>query len=123
MVIGSLFSLPAAASVGISVALAFGFGYGLAMRPLLRSGLTVKKSLRLALAGDTVSILTMETVDNLFILLVPGALGAGLASWLFWGSLLASLAVAFVVTVPVNYWLISRGQGHAVVHRFHHPDH
>jgi hypothetical protein len=76
--------------------------------------------LSVALAADTVSILVMEIVDNAVMVFVPGALGAGLANWLFWASLAFSLAVAFVVTVPVNRWMISRGKGHAVVHEYHH---
>ena len=74
----------------------------------------------MALAADTLSITVMEIVDNAVILVVPGAMEAGLSSLLFWGSLAVALAVAFVVTVPVNRWLISRGRGHAVVHRYHH---
>ncbi len=73
----------------------------------------------MALAADTVSITTMEIVDNAILLVVPGAMAAGLVSWLFWGSLAFALAVAFVLTVPVNYWLISRGRGHAAVHDLH----
>jgi hypothetical protein len=48
---------------------------------------------------------------------------AGLTGWLFWASLAFSLAVAFVVTVPVNRWLIGRDKGHAVVHQYHHGAH
>ena len=120
MVIGSALSLHGLVLIVLSIALAFTFGYTLAMIPLIRGGLTFKKALRLALASDTISIVSMETVDNLFIAFIPGALGAGLATWLFWGSLLTSLIVAFIITVPVNYWLISRGKGHAVVHEYHH---
>jgi hypothetical protein len=120
MVIGTALGLANLATVVLSIALAFAFGYGLTMRPVLRAGLSLRAALRVALAADTVSIMVMELVDNAFILLVPGAMDAGLASSLFWGSLLASLAIAFVVTVPVNRWLIARGQGHAVVHAYHH---
>ncbi len=119
MVIGTALGLANLATVVLSIALAFAFGYGLTMRPVLRAGLPLGAALRVALAADTVSILVMELVDNAFILLVPGAMDAGLASALFWGSLIASLAIAFVVTVPVNRWLIGRGQGHAVVHAYH----
>ena len=100
-----------AASIAISIVLAFFFGYLLTF--------VAVRSVRLAIASDTVSIATMELVDNAFILVVPGALAAGLADGLFWWSLLVSLAIAFVVTVPVNAWLISRGRGHAVVHAHH----
>jgi len=95
--------------------LAFVFGYALTMRSLVGS-VGPRRAGRLALASDTVSIATMEIVDNLFILAVPGALAATLSDALFWWSLVVSLAVAFVVAVPVNRWLIRRGKGHAVVH-------
>jgi formate/nitrite transporter FocA (FNT family) len=104
----------------LSVALAFGFGYALTMRGVLRAGVDLRTALTVALAADTVSIAVMEVLDNLVMLTVPGALGAGLTSWLFWASLAFSLIVAFVVTTPVNRWMISRGKGHAVVHRYHH---
>jgi hypothetical protein len=107
-------------SIVLAIALAFLFGYSLTMAPVLRSGLAFKTAIGIALAADTVSILTMEIVDNAVVLVVPGALGAGLASWLFWASLVFSLAVAFAVTVPVNRALIARGKGHAVVHQYHH---
>jgi hypothetical protein len=107
------------ASILLAVALAFVFGYSLTALPLLRSGLRLAAVLPLALAADTFSIALMELVDNLFILAVPGALAAGLTDTLFWGSLAASLAVAFMAAWPVNRWLIARGRGHAVVHAHH----
>jgi hypothetical protein len=100
-------------SIVLAVVLAFGFGYALTMGPVLRSGLTFSRAVRVALAADTASIVTMELVDNAIILAVPGAMAAGLADGLFWSSLIGSLAIAFVVTVPVNRWLIARGRGHA----------
>jgi hypothetical protein len=106
-------------SILISVVLAFTFGYAFTLGPVLRAGIPMKRALRLTFASDTVSITTMEIVDNAFILLVPGAIAAGLTDGLFWWSLLVSLAIAFVVTVPVNRWLIARGRGHAVVHELH----
>jgi len=109
-----------AASIVLAVVLAFGFGYSLTLAPVLRSGLSFGQAVRVALAADTLSILTMELVDNGIVVAVPGAMEAGLADLLFWGSLAFSLVVAFVVTVPVNRWLIARGKGHAVVHEFHH---
>jgi hypothetical protein len=120
MVIGTALDWHDAATVALSVALAFVFGYALTMRSALGAGLALGAALQLALAADTVSILVMEVVDNALILLIPGAMDAGLASPLFWGSLAVALAVAFVVTVPVNRWLIARGRGHAVVHEMHH---
>ena len=107
------------ASIALAVALAFVFGYALAMRPLLASGLSLGQALRLALAADTVSIVVMEVVDNAMMLLIPGAMDAGLLDPLFWGSLALALGVAFVATYPVNRWLIARGQGHALVHALH----
>jgi hypothetical protein len=119
MVIATALDFGNAESIAISILLAFVFGYGLTVRPVLAAGVSPPKALRLAAASDTVSIATMEIVDNAFILLVPGAISAGLTDTLFWWSLLTSLAIAFVVTVPVNRWLIARGRGHAVLHEFH----
>ena len=109
------------ASIALAVALAFVFGYALAMRPLLASGLSLGQAFRLALAADTVSIVVMEIIDNGLMLAIPGAMDAHLTDPFFWGSLAASLGLAFVVTFPVNRWLIGRGQGHALVHAFHAP--
>src|SRR4051812_41189739 len=120
MVIGTAAGLSNAATVVLSIALAFVFGYALTMRGVLRAGLNFRAALRVALAADTVSIAVMEIVDNAVIVGVPGAMDAGLTSWLFWGALAFSLLVAFVLTVPVNRWMISRGRGHAVVHAVHH---
>ena len=109
-----------APSILLAVVLAFVFGYSLTIAPVLRSGVPVRRALAVAFAADTVSILTMELVDNAVVLAVPGAMTAGLGDPLFWGSLVVSLVVAFVVTVPVNRALIARGKGHAVVHEYHH---
>jgi hypothetical protein len=108
------------ASIALAIVLAFGFGYSLTMLPVLRAGLPLRRALGIALAADTASITTMEIMDNLIVLIVPGAMAAGLLDGLFWGSLVLSLVVAFVVTVPVNRWMIARGRGHAVVHAYHH---
>jgi len=108
------------ASIVLSVVLAFGFGYSLTMAPVLRAGLDFRRAVGVAFAADTVSITVMEIMDNAFILAVPAALSAGLGDALFWWSLLGSLLVAFVVTVPVNRMLIARGRGHAVMHAYHH---
>jgi len=120
MVIGTALGWHNLATVVLSIALAFVFGYSLALRPILRAGLTLAAALPVALASDTISIATMEVVDNALMLVIPGAMEAGLGSGLFWGALTVSLAVAFVLTVPVNRWLIARGRGHAVVHQYHH---
>lgn len=120
MVIGTALGLHNAATVVVSVALAFVFGYALTMRGVMRAGVGVTQALRVALAADTVSIIVMEIVDNAVVVGVPGAMDAGLTSALFWGSLAGSLLVAFLVTTPVNRWMISRDKGHAVVHHVHH---
>jgi len=120
MVISTALSWSNTASIILSIVLAFVFGYSLSMRPLLRHGLGLKKSMRLALASDTASIATMEASDNIFILLVPGAISASLNTALFWVSLAISLVVAFAVAFPLNRWLIARGKGHAVLHEYHH---
>jgi hypothetical protein len=119
MVIGTSLGWSNAATVVLSVVLAFVFGYSLTIAPVLRSGLAFGAAVGVALAADTLSIAVMEVVDNAIMLLVPGAMEAGLTSPLFWGSLAVALAIAFAVTVPVNRALIRRGKGHAVVHRFH----
>ena len=118
MVIGTTLGLHNAATVVLSIALAFVFGYALTMRGVLRAGLDFRSALKVALAADTVSIAIMELLDNAFIVAVPGAMDAGLTSMLFWGALAGSLVVAFLLTTPVNRWMISRGQGHAVVHAY-----
>jgi len=107
-------------SIALAIVLAFVFGYSLTMAPVLRAGVPVRRAVAVAFAADTVSIATMELVDNAVVLGVPGAMEAGLQDLLFWGSLAFSLVVAFVVTVPVNRALIARGKGHAVVHAYHH---
>ncbi|RSM75698.1 hypothetical protein DL991_26800 [Amycolatopsis sp. WAC 01375] len=120
MVIGTALGWGNVATIVLAVALAFVFGYALTMRGVLRAGVGFKQALKVALAADTVSILVMEIIDNAVMVVVPGAMEAGLASWLFWGALAFALAVAFVLTTPVNKWLIGRGSGHAVVHAYHH---
>jgi hypothetical protein len=119
MVIGTTAGLANGTTVALSLALAFFFGYALTVRGVLRAGLPLGRAVRVALAADTISILVMEIVDNAIVLAVPGAMDAGLGSLLFWGALAGSLAVAFVVTVPVNRALMTRGKGHAVVHALH----
>jgi hypothetical protein len=107
------------ASIVLSIVLAFFFGYGLTSLPLLRSGMSVRQVAPLAFASDTASITTMEIIDNLFILIVPGAIAAGLGDALFWWSLIVGLLIAGAVAFPVNRWLLVRGRGHAVMHEHH----
>jgi len=108
------------ASIVLAIVLAFLFGYSLTVGPVLRAGVGLQRAVRVAFAADTVSITVMEIMDNAFILVVPGAISAELGDPLFWWSLILSLAVAFVIAVPVNRILIARGRGHAVVHAYHH---
>jgi Domain of unknown function (DUF4396) len=116
MLIGTALGFGNFATIALSIALAFLFGYTLTSLPLLRAGLAVAAVIPIALASDTLSITTMEIVDNAIVVAVPGAMDAGLGDLLFWGSLAFALAIAGVVAVPVNRWLIARGKGHAVVH-------
>jgi len=119
MVIGTAVGLSNFWTVVLSIALAFLFGYGLTSLPLLRSGMGVRTVAPIAFASDTVSITTMELVDNAIILVIPGAIDAGLDAPLFWGTLAVALLIAGVAAFPVNRWLIARGRGHAVIHQHH----
>jgi hypothetical protein len=119
MVIGTALGWGNASTVALAVVLAFLFGYLLTLRPLLGT-MSFARAARLALAADTASITVMEIVDNAVLLVIPGAMDAGLTSVFFWGSLTFALAVAAVFAFPVNRWLISRGRAHAVVHTHHH---
>lgn len=120
MVLGTWWGWSTVPTVVLAVALAFFFGYLLTVTSVRRAGVAWDAAVKVALAADTVSITVMEIVDNAVVVGVPGAMEAGLTSWLFWGALGFSLVVAFVVTLPVNHWMIGRGKGHAVVHEYHH---
>ena len=123
MVIGTALGFSQWGTVALSVALAFLFGYSLTSLPLLRAGLALSAVVPIALATDTFSIAVMEVVDNAIMVIVPGAMDAGVGDVLFWGTLSFALVVAGVVAFPVNRWLITRGRGHAVLHNSgHHPD-
>jgi hypothetical protein len=117
MAIGTALGFSEWGTVALAVGLAFVFGYGLTSLPLLRAGFALGAVIPIALAADTFSIAVMEIIDNGVMLVIPGAMEAGLGSLLFWGALSFALSVAFVVAVPVNRWLIARGRGHAAVHR------
>ena len=119
LVIGSALGWGNLATIALAVVLAFFFGYSLTMVPLLRADVALASAIPLAFASDTLSITVMEVVDNLIMLLIPGAMEAGPLDLLFWGSLAVALAVAFVAAFPVNRYLIARGRGHAVVHEYH----
>ena len=120
LAIGTALGWANAPTIALAVALAFFFGYAFTMFPLLRAGLAFGAVLKLALAADTISSLIMEVIDNAIMLLIPGAMDAGLDSPLFWGSLAVALVIAAAFAFPVNRWLIGRGKGHAVVHQHHH---
>ncbi len=120
MVLGTWWGWSNGATIALAIGLAFLFGYSLTIAPVLRAGLPLGAALGVALAADTVSITVMEIVDNAVMVGVPGAMHAGLANWIFWAALAFAFAVAFVVTLPVNKWLIGKGKGHAVVHEYHH---
>jgi hypothetical protein len=117
MAIGTALGFSNLGTVILAVVLAFFFGYGLTSLPLLRSGMALGAVVPIAFASDTLSIATMEIVDNLIMLTIPGAMDAGLDSLLFWASLAFALVVAGLIALPVNRWLIARGKGHAVVHQ------
>lgn len=119
MIIGTAFGLSNLVTVVISVALAFLFGYALSVLPLLRAKIPKKEALTVVLAADTLSIATMEIVDNAVMVAVPGAMNAGLVNPIFWLALPFSLTVAFFVAVPVNKYLLDKGKGHALVHKYH----
>ena len=119
MAIAEALGFPNGAQIALVVALAFLFGYALTSRPLLRSGLALGAVIPIALAVDTVSITTMEIVDNLTVLVIPGAMDAGLEGLLFWTSMLGGFVVAFPFAWWVNRWLLERGKGHALVHELH----
>jgi hypothetical protein len=119
MALGTALNLANWGTIALSIVLAFGFVYLLTMFPLLRAGVALRMALGLAFASETASILIMEIVDNGVVLLIPGAMNAGLGEFLFWGSLAMSLFIAGLVAFPVVRWLIARGRGHAVMHKYH----
>jgi len=118
LVAGAL-GLTTEASVVAGIVLAFVFGYGLTFVPLVREGMALGQAVGVTAAADTISIVVMESVDNLIVLVVPGAMAAGLTDALFWESLALGLVIAFGVAFPVNHWLIARGRGHALAHGAH----
>jgi hypothetical protein len=119
VVIGTALGWSDLATIALAVGLAFLFGYGLTSLPLLRAGMALGAVIPIALAADTVSIAVMEIVDNAILLVIPGAMDAGVGDIGFWASLAFALLVAGAVAYPVNRALIARGKGHAVVHAHH----
>ena len=119
LIIGTAAGLGNAWTIALSVALAFLFGYSLSTLPLLKAGLAVTAALGVVLAADTLSILTMEVVDNLVMAIIPGAMDAGLVNVVFWIGMMVALSAAFVAAYPVNRVLLRRGKGHALTHGYH----
>ena len=119
LIIGTALGWSTLATIVLAIVLAFFFGYLLTMLPLLRSGLALGAAIPIAFAADTISISIMELVDNAIILVIPGAMDAGVTDLLFWGSLAVALLIAGVAAFPANRWLIARGRGHAVMHAHH----
>ena len=122
LVIGTALGLGSGWTLVLAVGLAFLFGYALSTLPLLRAGLGLGAALAVVLAADTLSIATMEVVDNAVMALVPGAMDAGLVNSVFWLSMMLALGVAFLAAYPVNVALLARGKGHALTHGFHGAD-
>ena len=119
LIIGTALGLGNVVTIIIAVALAFLFGYTLSTLPLLKAGLAVGSALRVVLAADTLSIATMEVVDNLVMAVIPGAMNAGLVNPIFWFGMAIALTAAFFAAYPVNRRLLERGKGHALTHRYH----
>jgi hypothetical protein len=119
LMIGTAIGLSAGWTIALAVALAFLFGYTLSTLPLLKAGMGLGGALTLVLAADTLSIATMEVVDNAVMALIPGAMDAGLVNWVFWISMMIALTVAFFAAYPVNRYLLQRGKGHALTHDYH----
>lgn len=119
VVLGTAWGWGDMSTIALAVALAFLFGYSFTLVPLLRHGLSFRRAAGVALAADTASIAVMEIVDNAVLLLIPGAMDAGLSDPFFWGSLALALFVAFWAAFPLNRYLIARGKGHAVAHEYH----
>lgn len=119
MVIGTALEWSNAATIALAITLAFLSGYLLTMLPIVRAGYDYKAAMSIAFAADAASITIMEIVDNLMMLIIPGAMDAALDSLLFWGSLAIALMIAGVAAFPVNRWLIARGRGHALAHAHH----
>lgn len=120
LIIGTIIGLSNGANIALAIMLSFLFGYSLSILPLLKNGLSFKKALPIILAADTLSILSMEIVDNTVMTAIPGAMGAGLVNPLYWITMPISLIAAFFVAVPVNKYLLNRRKGHALVHEYHH---
>ncbi|MEH0544988.1 DUF4396 domain-containing protein [Streptomyces sp. B21-105] len=123
MVVGTVLGWGNVPTMVVAILLAFLFGYSLTLFSVRRAGLDLRAAVKVALAADTVSIAVMELVDNAIVAFTPGAMDAQLSDGLFWAALLGGFVVAFLITTPVNKWMIARGKGHAVAHTHAHADH
>jgi hypothetical protein len=123
LIVGTIAGLDNFQTIILATGLAFLFGYSLSTLPLVKGGMTLKAALSIVLLADTLSIATMEVVDNLVMAVIPGAMNAGLVNPIFWMSMMISLTVAFFAAFPVNRFLLSRGKGHALIHQHHHEEH
>lgn len=119
LIIGTAFGLSNSVTIAISIGLAFLFGYTLSLMPILKAGVALSLAMGVVFAADTLSIATMELVDNSVMAVVPGAMNAGLVNPLFWLTLSLALVAAFFAAFPVNRYLLQRGKGHALVHEYH----
>jgi hypothetical protein len=123
LMIGTAAGLSTGVTVALAVGLAFLFGYALSTLPLIKAGLGFFAALSVVFAADTLSIATMELVDNLVMALIPGAMDSGLVNPVFWIGMMIALTAAFIAAFPVNRYLIDKGKGHALTHQFHHAEH
>lgn len=119
LMIGTALGLGSGWTIALAVGLAFLFGYTLSTFPLVKAGLGVGAALAVVFAADTLSIATMELVDNAVMAVIPGAMEAGLVNWVFWVSMMIALTAAFLAAYPVNRYLLARGKGHALTHGYH----
>jgi hypothetical protein len=120
LIIGTAMGLSAGWTIALAVGLAFLFGYALSTLPLLKAGLGFFAALTVVLAADTLSIATMEVVDNVVMAVIPGAMDAGLTNPVFWVAMMIALSAAFLAAYPVNKYLLARGKGHALTHHYAH---
>lgn len=127
LIIGESLGWSNGQTIILAIGLAFLFGYGLSIIPLLKAKVALGAAIGVVLAADTLSIATMEIVDNATMAIIPGAMEAGLVNPVFWASMSIALAVAFMAAFPINRWLLMRGKGHALMHQYHdhsgHEDH
>ncbi|HYF97177.1 MAG TPA: DUF4396 domain-containing protein [Patescibacteria group bacterium] len=119
LIIGEILGLSTVVTIALAVTLAFIFGYSLSLLPLLKAGITLTTAMGTVLAADTLSIATMEVVDNAVMTIIPGAMGAGVVNPVFWLSMSLALTAAFFAAYPVNRYLLNRGKGHALIHKYH----